>query len=119
LTASLDTLEHRSGFLAAFSPDGKADLSRTFDPKQKVWHLAQQGLNVKRYPICYATHRAIDGALDLVLRHNLKPADVRNIRVSTGGMQMLMLRNERPKTALEAKFSMQFAMAASLVARNV
>jgi 2-methylcitrate dehydratase PrpD len=32
---------------------------------------------------------------------------------------MLMLRNARPQTGLEAKFSMQFAMAAALVARNV
>ena len=119
LTASPDTLEHQSGFLAAFSPDGKADLSRAFDPKRKEWYLASRGLNLKRYPICYATHRAIDGALDLAVRHDLKPDDVGQIRVSTGQMQMLMLRNDRPKTAFEAKFSMQFAMAASLVARNV
>jgi 2-methylcitrate dehydratase PrpD len=45
--------------------------------------------------------------------------DVDRVRVSTGAMQMLMLRNERPQTALEAKFSMQFAMASSLVARSV
>ncbi len=30
-----------------------------------------------------------------------------------------MLRNSRPQTGLEAKFSMQFAMAAALCARNV
>jgi len=30
-----------------------------------------------------------------------------------------MLRNSRPQTGLEAKFSMQFAMAAALVARKV
>jgi 2-methylcitrate dehydratase PrpD len=119
LTASPDTLEHQSGFLAAFSPGGNADLSRAFDPKRKEWYLASRGLNLKRYPICYATHRAIDGALDLAVRHDLKPDDVGQIRVSTGQMQMLMLRNDRPKTAFEAKFSMQFAMAASLVARNV
>jgi 2-methylcitrate dehydratase PrpD len=34
-------------------------------------------------------------------------------------MQMLMLRNDRPKSAFEAKFSMEFAMAASIVARAV
>ena len=34
-------------------------------------------------------------------------------------MQMLMVRNDRPKTAFEAKFSMQFAMASSIVARSV
>src|SRR5207244_11412468 len=45
--------------------------------------------------------------------------EVAGVRVSTGEMQMRMLRNARPQTALEAKFSMQFAMASSLVARNV
>ena len=119
LTASPDALEHQSGFLAAFSPGGQPDLSRVFDPQKKEWHLARQGLNLKRYPICYATHRAIDAALELTTRHDLKPSDVDRIHVSTGEMQMLMLRNERPKTAFEAKFSMQFAMASSLVARSV
>jgi 2-methylcitrate dehydratase PrpD len=32
---------------------------------------------------------------------------------------MLMLRNHRPQTGLEAKFSMHFAIASSIVARNV
>ena len=63
LTASPDVLEHQSGFLAAFSPTGKHDLSMPFDAENKVWHIIRQGLNLKRYPICYATHRAIDGAL--------------------------------------------------------
>jgi len=119
LTASPDALEHQSGFLAALSPTGQADRSRAFNPREKEWHLASQGLNLKRYPICYATHRAIDAALDLSTNHDLKATDVDRIRVSTGEMQMLMLRNERPKTAFEAKFSMQFAMASSLVARSV
>ena len=119
LTASRDTLEHQSGFLAAFSPSGQADLGRAFDPKEKEWHLARQGLNIKRYPNCYATHRAIDAAIGLTERHDLKPADVDEIRVSTGEMQMLMVRNHQPKNAFEAKFSMEFAMASSLVARAV
>jgi 2-methylcitrate dehydratase PrpD len=119
LTASPDALEHQSGFLAALSPTGECDRSLPFSAKDKVWHLARQGLNLKRYPICYATHRAIDAALDLTNEYNLQPGDVAQIRVSTGDMQMLMLRNDKPKTAFEAKFSMQFAMASSIVARGV
>lgn len=119
LTASPDVLEHQSGFLAAFSPTGKHDLSMPFDAENKVWHIVRQGLNIKRYPICYATHRAIDGALALASHHDLKPPDIDGIRVATGEMQMLMVRNDRPKTAFEAKFSMQFAMASSIVARSV
>jgi 2-methylcitrate dehydratase PrpD len=119
LSASMDALEHPSGFLAAFSPTGRADLARSFSADEKEWHIVSRGLNIKRYPICYATHRAIDAALDLVEHHNLMPEDVLRIHISTGETQLLMVRNHRPMNGLEAKFSMEFAMAAVLVARRV
>src|SRR5580693_4100902 len=119
LTASLDALEHPAGLLIALSVDGKAELDRPFDAAQKEWHIVGHGLSIKRYPICYATHRSIDAALDLVTRFDLTPGKVERIHVSTGKTQMLLLRNSRPQTGLEAKFSMQFAMAAALCARNV
>ncbi len=118
LTASPDAFEHPSGFLVAFSP-AQPDLAKPFEPERKEWHLLRQGLNLKRYPVCYGAHRAIDAALDLVARHDLHAPEVERIRVSTGATQMLMLRNDRPHTALEAKFSLHFAMAAAVVARNV
>ena len=118
-TASPDALEHPAGLLMALSVEGKPALDRPFVATQKEWHIVGHGLSIKRYPICYATHRSIDAALDLVARHDLKPGKVERIHVSTGKTQMLMLRNARPQTGLEAKFSMQFAMAAALVARNV
>jgi 2-methylcitrate dehydratase PrpD len=118
-TASPDALEHPAGLLMALSVDGKAALDRPFVAEAKEWHIVGHGLSIKRYPICYATHRSIDAALDLVARHDLAPGQVERIHVSTGKTQMLMLRNARPQSGLEAKFSMQFAMAAALVARNV
>src|SRR5215472_4139304 len=119
LTASLDALEHPAGLLAALSPEGKAERERPFDAARKTWHIVEEGLNIKRYPICYATHRSIDAALGLVERHNLSPDKVERIHVSTGKTQLVMLRNARPQTGLEAKFSMQFAMAAALVVNKV
>src|SRR5258705_7223909 len=67
----------------------------------------------------YATHRSIDAMLGLVSQHKLKPDDVREIRVYTGVTQKLMLRNSNPQTGLEAKFSMEFAMASALIAGRV
>jgi len=119
LTASLDALEHPAGLLAALSPEGKAEREQPFDVAHKTWHIVEEGLNIKRYPICYATHRSIDAALGLVERYDLSPDKVERIHVSTGKTQLVMLRNARPQTGLEAKFSMQFAMAAALVARKV
>jgi 2-methylcitrate dehydratase PrpD len=118
-TASPDAIEHRAGFLTALSPGGKPDRDSPATRLGSEWQILQHGLNVKRYPVCYATHRSIDGALALASKHDLKPADIESIRVSTGETQMLMLRNHRPQTGLEAKFSMHFAMASSIVARNV
>lgn len=119
LTASLDALEHPSGLLAALSPDGKVDRHRPFAATRNAWHIVAEGLNIKRYPICYATHRSIDAALGLIERHDVKPNMVERIHVSTGETQLRILRNGAPQTGLEAKFSMQFAMASALVARKV
>ena len=118
-TASLDVLEHNTGFLRAHSPSGTPDIENGTVDIGTNWRLANLGVNVKRYPTCYATHRSIDAMLDLVDRYKLKPDDVREIRVHTGATQKLMLRNSNPKTGLEAKFSMEFAMAAALVAGRV
>src|SRR5215469_1679582 len=118
-TASLDALEHAAGLLIALSPEGKAERDRPFIAGQKEWHIVHHGLNIKRYPICYATHRSIDAVLDLIEHYDLSPERVERVHVSTGKTQSLMLRNSRPQTGLEAKFSMQFAMAAALVARRV
>jgi 2-methylcitrate dehydratase PrpD len=118
-TASPDVLEHQVGFMRAHSASGTPDLGERDHDLGTRWRLPELGVNVKRYPLCYSTHRAIDAMLDLVAERDLSPDDVREIHVHTGHTQMLMLRNHAPKTGLEAKFSMEFAMASALVARRV
>lgn len=118
-TAAEDVLEHATGFMKAHSASGAPDLSERDHGLGREWRFAGLGLNIKRYPLCYSTHRAIDAMLDIVEGHDLKPADVREIRVGAGTPELLMLRNHAPKTGLEAKFSMEFAMASALVARKV
>jgi 2-methylcitrate dehydratase PrpD len=117
-TASPDALEHPLGFLAAVSPKGEAD--RASPAKAgRAWQILKQRLSVKKYPLCYCTHRAIDGMLDLLAAQTVQPDNVESIRVSTSRRNATILRNSRPQTGLEAKFSMQFAMASAIVARRV
>lgn len=118
-TASTDVLEHRTGFMSAHSPSGKPNLTEDDLGLGREWRLARTGVNVKRYPICYATHRSIDAMIDLAQMHDLKPADVKQIKPVIGETQRIMLRNREPKNGLEAKFSIEFAMASALVARQV
>src|SRR5262249_4420983 len=105
--------------LAAHSPSGNPDLSDQDLDLGRDWRLARTGVNIKRYPICYATHRSIDAMIDLCETHDLAPDDVEEIRVTIGETQRLMVRNRQPKNGLEAKFSIEFALASALVAREV
>ena len=114
-TAALDALEHPQGFLAAVSPAGRIDVDSPMEAG-RVWKLARDGLSVKKYPLCFCTHRALDGMLDLLKENRLDPARVARVNVSTSRRNTTILRNHRPQTGLEAKFSMEFAMACALVA---
>lgn len=118
LTGSLDALEHDSGFLRAFSPTADHTFEKELN-RSKTWHLVRQGLNIKRYPVCYGSHRVIDAVVKLLADHPLQAKDIARITVCTARSQMLMMRNERPQTALEAKFSMPFAVTAAVLRKNV
>ncbi len=119
LTAAHDALEHHAGFLAALSPQGRAERARPATGLGKQWRILEAGLSIKKYPMCYATHRVIDAVLDLATKHDLKPQDVRQVDATIGVAQASMLRNHAPVTGLEAKFSLEFAVASALVSRKV
>lgn len=117
-TGAPEALEHPKGLLRGISPAGRVDLESPSEAG-RAWKLPVGGLNVKKYPVCFAAHRALDGMLDLVQAHALDPADVERIEVTIHRRNRSTLRYERPQTGLQAKFSMQFAMAAALLVRRV
>ena len=115
LTASDDAIEHDLGFLRAVSPRGAVD-TRSAARLNLEWRILRIGLNVKLYPMCYATHRSIDAMIDLCQAHRLRASDIASVDVELGEAQAAMLRNHRPQNALDARFSLQFALAAAAVA---
>lgn len=82
---------------------------------QAPLELLGSGIEVKKYPLCYATHRAIDGLLDLRQAHALRLADVAAVRIRASAGALTPLIHARPQTGLEARFSMQYAVAAALL----
>ena len=119
LTSSPDVFEHPAGYLNALSPAGRVDRTRPAAGLGKTLRILENGLSIKRYPVCYSGHRVIDGVLAIAERENLQPDQIRNVRVTIGPAQASMLRNHSPQTGLEAKFSAEFAVAAALVAGQV
>ncbi len=119
MTAAPDAIEHHAGFLAAISPKGQIDRQRPADRMGIDLYMREAGLNIKRYPMCYATHRVIDGVLDISRREKVDGSQVESVRARIGKTQAAMLRNHAPQTGLEAKFSLEFAVASSLIAHEV
>lgn len=116
-TASLDALEHPQGFLSAVSPGTRFDVTSPVEAGKK-WKLTVSKLSVKKYPLCFCTHRALDGMLDLVAEQSLMPENIESISARTSFRNTKVLRNHNPQTGLEAKFSMEFAMASCVIAQR-
>ena len=119
MTAAPDAIEHHAGFLAALSPKGNLEHDRPADDLGRNLRILESGLSIKKYPMCYATHRVIDGIIDLARKENIGPDDAESVNATIGDAQASMLRNHAPTTALEAKFSLEFAAACALVTRAV
>jgi 2-methylcitrate dehydratase PrpD len=119
LTAAPDAIEHPAGFLSALSPHGQVDRTSPVPDLGRRFRILDSGLSIKKYPTCYATHRVIDGVLDLCQQHRVGLQDVAQIHTRIGVAQASMLRNHQPQTGLEAKFSIEFAVAAALARGKV
>lgn len=114
-TAAADALEHPQGFLTAVSPEGQVD-RETPAALGNPWHITKHRLSIKKYPACYAVHRSVDGILDLLKERPVRVDDVARITAEISDTRAMILRNHQPQTGLEGKFSMEFAMAASVIA---
>lgn len=72
------------------------------------------GLAVKLYPCCYALQRPIGAAASLREKVG-DPAGVEQILVRTPRATVKPLIHSRPRTGLEGKFSLEYAVAAALL----
>lgn len=111
--ASAQALDPELGYLALY---GKGeDVSMALSSLGELpLELLRSGIEIKKYPLCYATHRALDGLLALRREENLSLQDVSNVEVKTSAGALEPLVHHRPRTGLQGKFSMEYAVAAAL-----
>jgi 2-methylcitrate dehydratase PrpD len=119
MDGAFDALERSTGLLSAMSPNSAADLSPPGPGFGKDLAIRTVGLSFKKYPVCYCAHRVIDATIDMANAHDLHPTDVRSVNARIGDTQISILRHHTPKTALEAKFSIELAVTASIASRAV
>src|SRR5262249_25097695 len=77
--------------------------------------IVDPGLALKRFPCCYASHRGMDGVLQLRQCLGLNAENLERLacRMPPGGMRVLIYA--QPQTGLEGKFSLQYALAAGVL----
>jgi 2-methylcitrate dehydratase PrpD len=109
-TADETAISGDRGFWDLYGPESRSE----FDLPDG-WSLADDGVHVKAYPCCYFTHTSIAAAQALAEEHDLAPDDVRRIEVHAARGARDALRHSDPETSLEAKFSMEYAVASAVV----
>jgi 2-methylcitrate dehydratase PrpD len=83
------------------------------------YELVLRGVVIKPYPCGVALHPAIDAVLDLKARHTIDVDRIDRIEVGMTRYTYDKLSYLQPKTGLEAKFSMPFTVAWTLVHPHV
>lgn len=108
-TGPLDILEGEQGFFKATCPDG--------DPQDVLVSYGSDWLihdvSFKPWPACRHAHAVIDAAL--VLRDRVDLSDAAPIRVETYSDALKFCDRATPTTVIEAKFSLQHAVAVALL----
>jgi 2-methylcitrate dehydratase PrpD len=111
-TSSATILEGERGFLRVLAPE--PTLAPLVEGLGSTWHLAANGY--KAYPSGSLTHPTIDALLALRARHPFPVADVVGVEARVHPYAATVTGKVRPRTGLDAKFSLTHGAAVALVA---
>lgn len=111
-SASENIFDDPMGFFAA-ACRGRVD--RKALKFGRPFFFAKPGIAIKLYPCAGVLHPALDLLRELRDRHAIGAQDVERIRVSLDADAARPLVYDNPKDSLEAKFSLNFALAVALV----
>src|SRR6516164_7534133 len=115
MTASHDVFEHQQGFFNVFKGAGKYDAVAVLRDWGEQLDIIRRGIAIKSYPCCGSTHPAIDAMLDLVRAHRLTPENVAHVVSWTHPRRLAHTNRPSLRSALDAKFSVQYCLARALV----
>jgi len=115
-TATPIVLEAGRGFFKAAG--GGYDPQAIDGKLGNPWTFTTPGVSIKPHPSGSLTHPGMGLMLDLIRKHDVRPAQVVKVKVGTNRHMPNALIHRRPKNELQAKFSMEFCMAILLLERR-
>jgi 2-methylcitrate dehydratase PrpD len=117
-TADGTALEGAFGFGKVFTAGGGYDPAEMSRGLGKTFLIIEHGVSIKPYPCCAEAHRCLDAMFYLIKKHNPRADDVASVECRTSDMVPRIMIRHRPKTAEEAKFSMEYCMAVAMLDRR-
>ena len=108
-------LEHKQGFLNAFNGSGNFDAERIFEHWADPLEVTSSEMGLKQFPCCGSTHPAISMMLALREQEGIRAPDVAAIEIMPHRRRLTHTDNPDPRTSLQAKFSVQYAVARALL----
>jgi 2-methylcitrate dehydratase PrpD len=118
-TASDNVFEHKQGFFMVYNGEGNFDASRVLADWANPLDILKPGIAIKQYPCCASTHPAIDVMIELATTHDLLPEMVESVDCWTHPRRLNHTNRPDPRSALDAKFSVQYCVARGLQNRRV
>lgn len=112
---SLDIMEGEAGYGRAMG-DGP-DWEKALATLGKEFHITR--MTFKNHACCGHTFAAIDGALELQKRMNLRAEEIDRIHVGTYRAGVEVAHYEKPETPAEARFSLKYVVATALTHGSV
>ncbi len=115
-TGGDDGLDGQWGFFQVFG--GGIDLDRLLPVLGKPYTIVNPGSSFKPYPCGSLSHPTMDAMLKVVVDHDLKPDQIKSVRVRAGSNVLEPLRYKIATNELEAKFCLPFLMASLIIRRK-
>jgi 2-methylcitrate dehydratase PrpD len=112
-TSSESALDGKEGFFTVYGTE-KSSTEEIVSWLANPYLFEDPGVALKQYPCCYAVHRAVDGVRGM-LKGPAKIDEIKAISCSVPPTGLRPLLYKRPKTGLEGKFSMEYALAATVL----
>jgi 2-methylcitrate dehydratase PrpD len=112
-TANPNIFDQQGGFFSALRAE------ETSEKLGKNFRFLQPGIAFKAYPCPYSSQRAVDAIIKIAERNNVTPDVVTEITCAAAPKTFRVLIHHRPTTSLEAKFSLEYLLAAGLLLRTI
>jgi 2-methylcitrate dehydratase PrpD len=115
-TGGDEGLDGRWGFFEVFG--GGVDLDRLIPVLGRPYTIVNPGTSFKPYPCGSLSHPTMDAMLKAVTEHDLKPDQIKAVRVRAGSNVLEPLRYKIATNELEAKFCLPFLMSSLIIRRK-